>query len=142
MSREPKVDVFLVIPIVFLILISGTILWSVAPKLFPGYLFLILAGLAAFFIFSLVDFDILSLFSRHFYIASVALLVITLLLGKATRGVIRWIPLGAVTLQGAEVVKPFLLVYFANHLNKNSLFLMSLPLVLIFVARICWLRNF
>lgn len=133
MSKTPRIDVFLVIPVVFLILLSGTILWSIAPSLFPGYLFLIIGALTAFAVFSLVDFDIISLFSRHFYIGAIILLVVTLLLGKVTRGVIRWIPLGALTLQAAEVVKPFLLVFFANNLNKKTPVLMLIPLVLIFI---------
>jgi len=123
----------LVIPVGFLILISGSILWSIAPKLFSGYLFLIFAGLVAFAIFSLVDFDIISLFSKHFYVTSIALLVITLLLGRVTRGVIRWIPFGVLTLQAAEIVKPFLLVFFANNLDKKAVFLMLIPLALVFV---------
>lgn len=133
MSKTPRVDVFLAIPIGFLILLSGSILWSIAPRLFPGYLFLIFAGLVAFIAFALIDFDILSLFSRHFYIVSIALLVITLILGRVTRGVIRWIPVGALTLQTAEIVKPFLLVFWANNLNKKAVFLMLIPIVLIFV---------
>jgi len=133
MSRTPRLDIFLVIPVGFLILISGSILWSIAPKLFSGYLFLIFAGLVAFAIFSLVDFDIISLFSKHFYVTSIALLVITLLLGRVTRGVIRWIPFGVLTLQAAEIVKPFLLVFFANNLDKKAVFLMLIPLALVFV---------
>lgn len=133
MSKTPRLDIFLVIPVSFLILISGSILRSIAPKLFPGYLFLIFAGIVAFVVFALVDFDIISIFSRHFYIASIALLVITLLLGRVTRGVIRWIPLGTLTLQVAEIVKPFLLVFFANNLDKKAVFLMLIPLALIFI---------
>jgi rod shape determining protein RodA len=134
MSKTPRFDLPLVISMCFLITLSFFILKSIAPNLFPGYLLLILLSILAFILFSFLDFDILSLFSRHFYIGSISLLVLTLLAGRITRGVVRWIPLGALTLQAAEITKPFLLIFFANNFfRKYTIPLMIIPLVLILV---------
>lgn len=142
MSKVSKLDLPFVISISFLVIISQVILKSLAPSIFPGYFFLVLISVIFFLIFSSIDFDILSLFSKHFYIGSVILLLLTLIIGTVTRGVVRWISLGTLTLQAAEITKPFLIVFFANYvfdqrLNvkriAKTLFLMVIPVILIFV---------
>lgn len=130
MLKRSRFDPYFVFATGFLITISLIILKSVYPSIFPGYFFLILLGIALFIIFSFIDFDIISLFSRHFYIGSVVLLLLTLIIGGATRGVVRWISLGTLTLQAAEIVKPFLLVFFAN---DRRYYLMLLPIFLILI---------
>lgn len=70
------------------------------------------------------------------------MLILTLVIGGVTRGVVRWISLGSLTLQAAEITKPFLLVFFANYLYKERLnskgiiktiLLMAIPIFLIFI---------
>ncbi|QQG41179.1 MAG: FtsW/RodA/SpoVE family cell cycle protein [Candidatus Woesebacteria bacterium] len=99
-------------------------------------------GICAFIIFSQLDFDIISLFSRHLYIFSIILLLATLIIGSVTRGTIRWIPIGPISLQPAEIVRPFLLIFFANYLTSGKLDfkkiiktfgLVFLPVFLIFI---------
>ncbi len=142
MLKRSRFDPFFVFPIGFLIAISLVILKSVYPSIFPGYFFLTFLGIALFIIFSYIDFDIISLFSRHFYTGSIIFLVLTLIIGGVTRGAVRWISLGTLTLQAAEITKPFLLVFFANYLYKERLnsrmllktiLLMAIPVVLIFI---------
>lgn len=142
MSKRSKFDLPFTFAIGFLIAISQVLLRSVYPSIFPGYIFLILLGVILFIIFSFLDFDIISLFSKHFYIGSIVLLFLTLIIGGVTRGVVRWISLGTLTLQAAEVTKPFLLVFFANYLYKERLSskgilktigLMVIPVILIFI---------
>lgn len=126
----------------FLVLLSMVVLHSIAPFLFPLYfLYLVLAFLVFFLLFQ-IDFEIISLFSNHFYIGSIVFLILPLLIGQVTRGAIRWIPLGPLTIQPAEIVRPFLLVFFANYIiNKqltlkrfiNALILLVLPTFLILV---------
>ena len=128
MSKRSRFDPFFVFPIGFLIAISSVILKSVYPSIFPGYFFLTFLGIAFFVFFSYIDFDIISLFSKHFYIGSIILLVLTLIIGGVTRGVVRWISLGTLTLQVAEIVKPFLLIFFANN---RRYWLMIFPVLLI-----------
>ena len=73
---------------------------------------------------------------------SIVLLLITLIIGQVTRGTVRWIPIGSLSIQPSEIVRPFLLVFFANYLTEKKLdikrivkaiLLMILPLFLILV---------
>ena len=128
--------------IFFLILFSVFILFSVSPGLFPTYFVYIVLGLILFWFFSQINFSILALFSTHFYVLSIFLLVLTLIIGQVTRGTIRWIPIGSLTFQPAEIVRPLLLVFFAGYLTQKELtiqrlikafLLLALPLFLIVV---------
>jgi len=135
-------DVYLSISAFFLIVFSIVILTSLDKSLFPLYFVYIFVSLVAFWFFSQIDFDIISLFSKHFYIASIVLLLLTLIIGRVTRGTVRWIPLGPFSLQPAEIVRPFLLVFFAGYMTKGeininkvlkSIGLLALPVILILV---------
>lgn len=137
-----KFDALLVVPIFLLLVFSIFILNSVSPALFPSYYWYFGLGLLAFVVFSLFDFEVVSAFSRYFYIIGIILLLITLVIGQVTRGTVRWIPIGSISLQPSEIVRPFLLVFFANYLSEqrltfkrliNVLILMAIPLFLILV---------
>jgi rod shape determining protein RodA len=135
-------DISLTISVFFLIIFSVVILNSLSRPLFPLYFIYIFVALSAFWFFSQIDFDVVSLFSKHFYIGSIILLLLTIIIGRVTRGTIRWIPIGPLSLQPAELVRPFLLVFFANYLSKERLTfkrtlkvlgLLVLPVILILV---------
>jgi rod shape determining protein RodA len=135
-------DAALTLSVFLLIIFSIVILASLDRTLFPLYFVYIFLALAAFWFFSQVDFDILSLFSKHFYIGSIALLLLTLIIGRVTRGTFRWIPIGSFSLQPAEIVRPFLLVFFANYMTKGEinfkkllkgLGLLAIPVILILI---------
>jgi rod shape determining protein RodA len=75
-------------------------------------------------------------------VISIILLLITLVIGQVTRGTVRWIPIGSFSLQPSEIIRPFLLVFFANFITAKRinlkrliqiLSLMALPLFLILV---------
>jgi len=128
--------------IFFLIIFSSFILSSVSPQLFPGYFVYIALGLLSFWFFSQTDYSILALFSTHFYVISIILLLVTLVIGQITRGTIRWIPIGGLTFQPSEIVRPFLLIFFANYLTQKELnfkrllkafVLLGIPFLLILV---------
>lgn len=137
-----KFDLPLVLSLSSLLLVSAVVLKSIAPAIFPLYFIYLAIALVFFIIFSQIDFEIISLFSRHLYIISLILLLTTLIIGQVTRGVIRWIPVGALTIQSAELVRPFLLLFFANELTKGDirasrflkiLVLFFIPLILILI---------
>lgn len=107
--------------VIFLLVLSTIVLRSIAPSIFPVYFIYLGFSLLVFWIFSQIDFDIVSLFSKHFYVLSLILLVITLIIGSVTRGTIRWIPIGPLSLQPAEIVRPLLLVFFANFIVERKL---------------------
>lgn len=142
-ESAPKFDYQILIGMGFLIAISIIVLRPIAPSIFPVYFLYLFLGIVFLFIFSQLDFDILSLFSTHFYIGSIILLILPLLIGQVTRGAIRWIPIGPLTIQPAEIVRPFLLVFFANFLTGEEVttkrlikgfFLVLLPILLIVIA--------
>ena len=137
-----KFDWLLTIPIFLLLIFSFFILKSVSPSLFPSYYWYFGLGILFFLLFSTLDFEIISAFSKYFYIISIVLLLATLVIGQVTRGTVRWIPIGSFSLQPSEIVRPFLLVFFANYLTEeklnlkriiNILLLMAFPLFLILV---------
>ncbi len=103
----------------FLIALSFITLRSIAPFVFPVYFVYIIGAVLSFIIFLQIDFDIISLFYKHFYVVSVFALVVTLIIGQVTRGAVRWIPLGPVSIQPTELVRPFLLLFFAKFLTER-----------------------
>jgi len=134
-ARKKRIDPLLLVGITVLISFSILILRSIAPFLFPTYFLYVFFGILAFIFFSQIDFEIISLFSNHLYVLSIFFLILPLLIGKVTRGAVRWIPLGPLTIQPAEIVRPFLIVFFANYLLKSKLDLKSSIniLVLLFI---------
>lgn len=137
-----RFDWLLALPIFLLLVFSFFILNSIAPAIFPSYYWYFVLGIIAFLFFSLFDFEIISAFSKYFYIISIILLLITLVIGQVTRGTVRWIPIGSLSIQTSEVVRPFLLIFFANFITEKRLtlkrlfqilILMGLPLFLILV---------
>ncbi|HWA51934.1 MAG TPA: FtsW/RodA/SpoVE family cell cycle protein [Patescibacteria group bacterium] len=120
-SSGLKKDIGLIISFFILIIFSIVILRAIAPHEFPIYFVYIFSAIAAFFIFSQIGFDVLSEFSNHFYIGGVILLLLPLLIGQVTRGVVRWIPLGPIQVLPSELVRPFLFVFFANKLTQDDL---------------------
>ena len=121
MPMFKKFDLPIVLALIFLIVLSGVVLKSIAPTIFPTYFIYIALGIISYIVFSQIDFDIISLFSGHFYIVSIILLAATLIIGRVTRGVVRWIPIGDFSIQAAEFVRPLLLVFFANRLTEQNL---------------------
>lgn len=127
-------DWVLIFSSLFLIIFSLIILRSVAPFLFPLYLIYIALAVGIFLFFSALDYEILSAFSRFFYIGSIIFLIIPLLIGQVTRGAVRWIPVGSLTIQPAEIVRPFILVFFAYFFTSKDLTVRRLLLgVLLFI---------
>ena len=141
-SRLAHIDYFLLLPITFLVLTSIVVLRSLAPEIFPLYFLFIIVGYLSYFLFIQIDFDVISVFSKHLYVFSIILLLLPLLIGQVTRGAIRWIPLGPITLQPSEIVRPFLLLFFAIFFTQKrvdikrliqGLILIILPVFLILI---------
>lgn len=132
-------DLILSTSVIFLIILSSIILNSLNKTLFPDYYVYILIALIFFIIFSAIDFDIISIFSKYFYIGSVLLLLINLIIGSVTRGTVRWIQVGSGSFQPAEIARPFILLFFANYLRGSidfkkilkAMALLILPVALI-----------
>ncbi|MGA3291982.1 MAG: FtsW/RodA/SpoVE family cell cycle protein [Candidatus Microgenomates bacterium] len=135
-------DISVTLSALLLMVFSVVILESLDKSLFPLYFIYIFTALLVFWIFSQIDFEIISVFSKYFYILSVLLLFLTFIIGRVTRGTIRWIPIGPLSLQPAEIVRPFLLIFFANFLGRSevnlkkvskAIGLLALPVFLILI---------
>ncbi|HSX49057.1 MAG TPA: FtsW/RodA/SpoVE family cell cycle protein [Candidatus Saccharimonadales bacterium] len=116
-----KKDLGITISALILVVFSIIVLRAIAPFVFPGYFIYLIVAVICFLFFSQVGFDILSAFSNHFYIGSVIFLILPLIIGQVTRGVVRWIPIGPIQVQPSELVRPFLFVFFANELTHRDL---------------------
>lgn len=142
LSKVDSVQIVLFISVLVLHLISIFTLRSILPTLFPLYLIYIVVGIILFILFFKTDFEIITAFSNHFYVLSIVFLILPLIIGQVTRGTIRWVPLGEITIQPSEIVRPFLILFFATflagagwNLKKLALtfVLIVLPLILILV---------
>lgn len=140
--NRKKYDIPLLVAVAVLLIISIFILYSIAPYLFPSYFVYFVLGIIIFVTLLQLDFEVISVFGNIFYWFSVFLLVLTIVIGQLTRGTVRWIPIGPLTIQPSEIVRPLLLVFFANFLARKDLNLkrvvkgllaVSFPLFLILI---------
>ncbi len=111
----------LILPLFFILIFGLTTLWSTTPNLFVSQVVFLLIGILAFLLLTLTDRHTLDALSIPTYIASVLILVITYLIGTASRGSLRWIDVGPFRLQPSELVKPFLIMSFAGIFTKQSI---------------------
>jgi len=131
-----RVDWIIFTAIFGLLIFDLLIIRSIAPGLFLQQLTYVLIGIGLFFLFSRIDWRIYPKFSWFFYFGSLIFLGITLLFGTITRGAIRWIQIGSLTIQPSELVKPFLILFFAwffsegEELTLKKIFLGGLLLIL------------
>lgn len=119
MRSRFKIDIWLLIPVLILVAISLTILYSVNPLFFRTQLFSFGIALLAFFVFSQIRIDFLKQLSVPIYISSLVLLGIVLLLGIESRGAVRWVDFFGIRVQFSELLKPFLCVAFATYLTST-----------------------
>ncbi len=135
-----RVDWQLVLPVVTLLVISLTTLFSINPVFFRNQLVFAIVSGVIFFLLSQVDILEIGLYKKQIYITSLVLLVILLVLGAASRGAVRWLSLFGFGVQFSEILKPFLIIAFASYLAtaKNISFRTFLK-VLAFLAPIAFL---
>lgn len=136
-NRFP-IDWWLLVPVVFLIVLSLAVLYSINPTYFFNQLFALGLGAMAFLFFSQFSYKDLSIFSLPIYIAAVILLTIVFIIGFEARGAVRWIDVFGVSFQASEVFKPLLSLsfawYLASHVGKSirtyfMILLYMLPIV-------------
>lgn len=141
-KKSRGLDPILVLALIFLYASSFIILNSLTADIFPQYFFFMIAGGIALIVFSKIEFSVLMTFSKLLYFFSIALLIIPLIFGTATRGAIRWIPIGSFSFQPSEVVRPFLILFFSTYLTQKNINInrffkimiyFSLPFILILV---------
>lgn len=117
---RPKKGVFILSLILVLVLGLITI-WSTAPELFFTQLEFTIAGIIIVLLLSRVDTRTLFSLSTGFYIVSILLLLLTMVVGRNIRGSVRWIDLGFFNLQTSEIAKPLLSIFYASYLGEHSI---------------------
>jgi rod shape determining protein RodA len=141
-SEFVPIKALILFGIVLLVLLGTVVLRSIVPEIYPAYFVYLIVAVLAYYLFVNIDFQVLVAFSSHLYVASIVLLVLPLAVGQVTRGAIRWIPIGPLTFQPSEIVRPFLLFFAAKYLSDHKLdignlikfsFLILLPLFLILI---------
>lgn len=118
MSFLKRIDFILLIPVVGLIGISLSIIFSTTPLLFTQQLIFIIIGLISFLFFASIDFRIWPKFFWFFYILSIILLLVTFV-GQQVRGSSRWIDFGWFRMQPSELIKPFFSISMAVLFSKS-----------------------
>ena len=106
---------------------------------YPALFYLIFA-FTCFFIFSRIDYRIYKNFFFFFYFIAILLLLTTLIFGQLTKGAVRWLDLGFVSLQASELAKPLLILAAVNlglklklQKIKNAVFFFLIFLPLLFL---------
>lgn len=134
----------LILPVLFLILISLTVLLSLDPIFFKSQIASVVIGLLFLVFFSTLDYRALGRFTTHFYIGSVVVLALIIFLGIEARGATRWIEIFGMRVQFSEVLKPFLLISLSSWLVRHedrltlSLFIKTLLLIIPIFFLIFW----
>ncbi|MEK9147935.1 MAG: rod shape-determining protein RodA [Patescibacteria group bacterium] len=113
--------------VLVLLAIGLLAVWSFSPPasgLFPRQLLWVLLGLAAFFVFSLVDYRIFrnhGLFLVFLYLAVLAMLLALLLFAPSTRGVKAWFHIGSASIQPVELMKLVLILVLAKYFSRRHI---------------------
>ncbi len=110
----------LLIPIFVIIALSLLTLFSITPEYFHSQLIFVFIGLVFFLAGFFVNYQVYQRFSLVLYIISILMLVLTLLLGRVTRGSSRWLQIGGLQIQTSEFVKPLLILFFSAYLIKKE----------------------
>ena len=109
----------IILGVVLLLSISILILYSSSPELAAQQLIFSLVGIFLYFLMSEFNYRILAGFVIPGYLLICLLLIIVLILGIETRGVVRWIPLGIFNIQPSEFAKPIMIIFLANFWSNN-----------------------
>ena len=130
------------IPLLVILIISFLSLTSISLTLGLNQLLFVVIGLLAFVIFSRLPYSLHRYLIKIYSAGVVIFLLLPFLFGTLTRGAVRWIQLGPLTLQPSEIAKPFLIIIFSYFLSrpaKNYLLqityyglLLVIPAILVF----------
>jgi len=127
------IDWWLLGPVIVLIIMSLTTLFSLSPDLFKEQLLSLVIASIFFFVFANIRYEVFKPLSLPIYIGSLIAFGVVLLLGYESHGAVRWLQLFGATIQFSEVCKPLLALALAGFLSsrentkvKNLLFVLLL----------------
>ncbi len=109
----------MIIPIVLILALGITVIFSSNQSLAIQQLIFAIIGLAGYFFIRWFDYRALSSYIKLSYGISLALLMITWFIGFESRGSMRWISLGPINIQPSEFAKPILILTLAWFWSRN-----------------------
>lgn len=80
----------------------------------------IILGFSVMYAASKIDLDYYRKFTPHFYVTTLGLLVLVLMVGLVGNGAQRWISLGPITIQPSEIAKLSLIMMLSLYFEKNE----------------------
>lgn len=135
-----SIDWGLLTPVIVLVILSLTALFSIDISLFRNQFIFFIIGILAFLFFSQTNYKIIKFYALPIYIISIVLLVALLIVGAETRGSVRWLDFFGFRIQFSEILKPFLAISLSSYLSsKNNYFLKTLLLAICFLMPIVFL---
>ncbi len=118
MKAKSQIDLWLLLPVAILLIVSLIILLSLNFDFFKNQAVSLIVGLLAYAIVSRINIDFLKGLSIPIYVISIVLLLIILVIGIETRGAVRWVDIFGIRLQFSEILKPFLALAFASSISN------------------------
>lgn len=131
------VDWQLLLPAIIILIIGLAAIFSISVPLGFNQLIFALLGLIAFVVFASFPYFSHRYLVWIYAVASLLLLILPFLFGSLTRGAVRWLQFGSLTLQPSEIIKPFLIIIFSFFMAARARILpysllLLVPSVLIF----------
>jgi rod shape determining protein RodA len=109
----------MIIPIILILALGITVIFSSSPPLAIQQLIFGIIGLSGYLFFRWFDFRAFSSYIKLSYAIVLAMLIITWFIGYESRGSMRWISLGPINIQPSEFAKPILILTLAWFWSKN-----------------------
>lgn len=135
-----NIDWGLLTPVIILVTLSLTTLFSMDVAIFKSQLTYFIIGIFAFLFFSQTNYKTVKLYATPIYIISVILLFVVLVIGVEARGSVRWLELFGFRIQFSEILKPFLAISFSSYLStRNNYSFKTLLLSVCFLMPIVFL---
>lgn len=98
----------------------SAIKFSDSLHLFNSHLIRVLIAFVALTVFSFIPYEIYKSISKPLLLISVVLLVFTLLFAPDIKGAGRWLSIGGITFQPADIAKLVLIIHLAAMLERKS----------------------
>lgn len=134
-----RVDTQLIVPVLILIGIGLTTIFSINLLLFRNQLIFFILAIGIFFFFANADILILRNLSKPFYVLSCLGFLLLLVVGIETRGAARWLSIFGFQLQFSEMFKPFLAISLASFLTSSEKKLTTIGFLALLILPIIFL---
>lgn len=121
--RFLNIDWWIVTPVLILVAIGLTTLFSINPAFFKSQIIALFLSLVCCVVVAQLDFDTLKPLSLFLYVGAIILLSIVLIIGIESHGAVRWIDIMGFRIQFSEVFKPLLVIClaaFLSHEHRNT----------------------